>query len=136
MSEPRQEGADPHEPAELAQDKEAQFLTWLAHENQRREGQRLRQRILLLTQGQLLSILLAWFWIAVAFCGFRLRPEIMPADIAGFITMIMFFGGGFIVWHLRRLQREAEARLAMIEASDQDPYQPAPPLAARDQPES
>lgn len=93
------------------QGNEAEFMCWLDRENHRREVVRLKRYLRRLETLQLVSYGMIWFWVAVMFCGFRLRPDLVPASLAGMTTAMVIFGGAFIVWHLIRLKRETTRRL-------------------------
>ena len=45
------------------------------------------------------------------YIGYRVRPDIIRADIAGIVTAFVLFGGALMVWHIVRLKRETKRRL-------------------------
>ncbi len=96
---------------------EARFAAWLAGESARRERVRLQARVLQLEKLQLASYGLMWFWVAAMFCGYRLRPALISAEVAGLVTVVTFFGGAFIVWHIIRLKRETQRRIESLEGA-------------------
>jgi hypothetical protein len=103
-------------PSETALGKEAQFMQWLVEENHRREIQRLTRYLRRLEIFELASYVMMLFWVFVVFIGFKIRTDIVRAEAAGLITVTVLFGGAFIVWHIVRLKRETQQRMAAEEA--------------------
>ena len=92
-------------------DGEALFLQWVEEESHRREIVRLEQYSSQLEFLQLASCCLMFFWIVVMFVGYRSSEELIPAELAGIVTVFVLFGGGLIVWHLERLKQETKRRV-------------------------
>ncbi|HEX8682397.1 MAG TPA: hypothetical protein VF707_08795 [Ardenticatenaceae bacterium] len=101
-------------------DKEAQFRQWFATEERRRDIAHLRNEIARLDRIQFASYALALFWVFGTGIAYRMRSDIVPADVAGLITVTVFIGAGLIVWYIVRLKRELRRRLdALTPPSDQ-----------------
>ncbi len=97
---------DPTDP-----NKEAQFRQWFATEERRRDIAHLRAEIARLERMQFASYALALLWVFGTGIAYRFRPDVVPADVAGLITITVFIGAGLIVWYIVRLKRELHRRL-------------------------
>jgi hypothetical protein len=92
-------------------DKESQFRQWFATEERRRDIAHLRAEIARLERMQFASYALALLWVFGTGIAYRVRPDVVPADVAGLITVTVFLGAGLIVWYIVRLKRELRRRL-------------------------
>ncbi len=106
---------DPTDP-----DKEAQFRQWFATEERRRDIAHLRAEIARLERMQFASYALALFWVFGTGIAYRVRPDILPADVAGLITVTVFLGAGLIVWYIVRLKRELRRRLDALASPSEE----------------
>ena len=97
--------------------REAEYLRWVEDESRRREVAELKAAISGLLTLQLLAALLSGFWVVALFIGYKRYPDLIPAELAGIVTATTLFGGAMIFWQLRRLLRQREARLALLERS-------------------
>ena len=88
---------------------EAQFMSWLAEENKRRELvhlQMLRSRYETLI---IVCCLLMAVWGVGLFVGYQMG--VVPPDIAGVITAVVYGGGAFIIWRIYQVRRGIILRL-------------------------
>lgn len=86
-------------------------MAWMVVKEARREMLHQRQRIHQLELLQLASYGMTFFWTMVMFVGYRLRPALVPADLAGIVTAFVLFGGATVVWRILHLKRIARHRL-------------------------
>jgi hypothetical protein len=93
---------------------EAAFIEWVEEESRRREMRRLEERLEQLEKVQLLGYFLILFWTIAIFVGYQLRPDWMPASVAGIVTTFIMFGGAFVVLQVVRLKRETQRRLHIV----------------------
>jgi hypothetical protein len=98
---------------------DAAFAEWVEEESRRREMRRLEERLEQLEKVQLLSYFLILFWIIAIFVGYQLRPDWMPAGVAGLVTTFIMFGGAFVVLQVVRLKRETKRRLQIVERKEE-----------------
>lgn len=86
-------------------------MSWIVAEEARREVSHQQQRIKQLELLQFASYGMILFWTMVLFAGYRLRPSLIPADMAGIVTAFVLFGGATVVWRILHLKRIARKRL-------------------------
>jgi hypothetical protein len=98
---------------------EAVFVEWVEEESRRREVRRLEERLEQLEKVQVLGYFLILFWIIAIFVGYQLRPDWMPAGVAGLVTTFIMFGGAFVVLQVVRLKRETQRRLRIVAGTEE-----------------
>lgn len=107
--------------SEPLNEKEAALIHWMDQDSRRREIRRLRHRLRQLEIVQLMSYFFIFFWVCAMFTGYQLRPDLVPASVAGLITAMTLFGGAVIIWRLLHLKRLTERRIeAEAEGLDED----------------
>ena len=107
--------------------REAEFLRWIEHESRRREMAELKAGISGLLTLQLGALLFSGMWLLGMFIGYKRYPALITAEMAALVTATALFGGSLIFWHLRRLLRQREARLAMLERTPPPATDPSRP---------
>ena len=96
---------------------EREFRRWVEQETLRREIARLTTRLDRLEWMQLAGYVLIMVWTTARFVGYQLWPERVPADVAGFVTLWAWLGGGALVWRIIQLKRQTARRLEVARES-------------------
>lgn len=99
------------DPTPTDAEREAQFRQWIDAEERRREVARLRRELSRLDWIQFASYILSLVWVFGTAVTYQRRPDLVPADVAGLITLSVFLGGGLLIWYIIRLKRELRRRL-------------------------
>lgn len=107
-------------------ERDAEFMRWMEEENRRREITHLRSMLGRLLTLQLVAGALSCGWVSAMAVGHKVYPAYVSADLASLVTVTTISGTALIFWHIRRLMRERQRRLAMLEGDD-SPLNTSPP---------